>query len=97
MNYQEKKFDRYVCINNWISDVKEKFIWFEFNNNIIELNSDNVELSNKSIELENDIELLKIKILALIKSNDLHKSFLMKVINRYLSDFLIRKLIEKYP
>ena len=65
MNYQEKKFDRYVCINNWISDVKEKFIWFEFNNNIIELNSDNVELSNKSIELENDIELLKIKILAL--------------------------------
>ena len=94
---QEKKFDRYISLNNWVSEGKEIFNRFEFNNNIIGLNSDIIDLKNKSIELENDIELLKIKILSLLKSNDLYASFLMKLINRYLSDFLIRKLIEKYP
>lgn len=56
-----------------------------------------MELKNEIFELENDIELLRLKILFLLKSNDLYSSYLMKLINRYIADFLIRKLIEKYP
>ena len=96
-NYDVEKFERFLKINNWISNAKDLFIWLELNNNIIGLNEDIINLKNKTLEIENDIELLKMKLLALLKSNDLYKSFLMKLINRYLADFLIRKLLEKYP
>ena len=96
-NYLEKKFERNIAINKWISNVREALLWFEFNNEIISLKSENMELKNEIFELENDIELLRLKILFLLKSNDLYSSYLMKLINRYIADFLIRKLIEKYP
>ena len=97
LEYQDKKFERALKIQNLISDAKEIFSSLEFNNNNLELNNEIIELKNKSLELENDIKFLRTKILALLKSNDLYASFLIKLINRYLCDFLIRKLIEKYP
>ena len=97
LEYQDKKFERASKIRDWISDAKEILLLLEFNNDILGLNNEIIELKNKSLELESDINLLKIKILALLNSNELYCSFLIKLINRYLCDFLIRKLIEKYP
>ena len=62
---------------------EKMFVWIELYNTKIELNSKIIKLNNKSKKLETDIELLKIKILALLKSNDLYTSYLIKLINRY--------------
>lgn len=96
-NYFEKKFERYIDINNLISRVKEVFNWMELNDIIITQLNKNIKLNNKSKKLKTEIGLLKIKIMALLKSNNLYESNLMKLLNRYLADFLIRKIFEKYP
>ena len=97
LKYLFENNKRNMNMTNWILEIEKMFVWIELYNTKIKLNSKIIKLNNKSKKLETDIELLKIKILALLKSNDLYTSYLIKLINRYLSDFLIRKLIEKYP
>ena len=96
-NYLETKFERYIDINNLISRVKEAFTWMDLNDKIIRQNNKIIKLNNKSKKLKTEIELLKIKIIALMKSNKLYESNLIKLLNRYLADFLIRKIFQKYP
>ena len=95
-NYQEIRFTRSININNWNSSIKEIINWFKYNYDKMEFNGELINIYNISLKLKNDIELYKIKILAFLKSNEIYSSYLMKLINRYLSDFLLRKLIEKY-
>ena len=35
--------------------------------------------------------------LSLFRTNNVYNSYLMKIVNHYLSDILIRKIITKYP
>ena len=82
LKYLSEKSERYINMTNLILQEK-MFVWIELYNTKIELNSKIIKLNNKSKKLETDIELLKIKILALLKSNDLYTSYLIKLINRY--------------
>ena len=82
---------------NYISNIKFAFISFDYNDRDIKLNNKVIALNNQCLKLRSDIHLLKIKIIALLKSNKLYTSYLMNIINRYLSNFLLRKTVEKYP
>ena len=93
----KKKSDRNKKINNYILKTGISFTWLDTYGEIIKLNNNIIILNDESLKLQHDIRLLKIKIIALLKSNELYSSYLMKIINRYLSDFLLRKIIEKYP
>ena len=95
-NFQDLKCNRDMKINKYIFMMRENLIQMNLNNNIFKLYNKNIELNNLCRSLQNNIELLSIKIQALFKSNDLYSSYLMKLINRYLADFLLRKMIEKY-
>ena len=56
-----------------------------------------VKLNAEIGKLKSNIQLLKIKILSILNMNNLYSYYLIKIINRYLSDILIRKLIKQYP
>lgn len=96
-NYLEKKAERINDYNDLIRNIRETCVWMNLNNQILRLDSDNIKLNCKLESMQTDIELLKLKILALLKSNNLYTSYLMKLINRYLADSLIRKIIQRYP
>ena len=95
--YLHKNIERCIDINNIISRVKEAFNWMELNDKNLNLKNAIIKINNKSKNLKSDVELLKIKIIALMKYNDLYSSYLMKLVNSYLCDFLIRNIIKKYP
>ena len=91
------KDTRSANINRWISDSKIKIASVEYTNSKMDLKNQNIKINNQSLKYKSENELLKIKIMALFKLNDLYSSYLMKITNRYLADYLIRKLIVKYP
>ena len=98
-----KEFDianrlrRYQMINDWNTNINRALSKCELYAVKIGLNNKILKLDNESKKLKSDIELLQIKIIALLKSNELYTSHLMKLVNRYLSDFLIRNIIKLYP
>ena len=96
LNYKDKKNDLNSIINNYIFNMREKLVMMDNNDTILKRDNKNIELNNTCLKLKNNIELLSIKIMALFKSKELYSSYLMKIINRYLVDFLLRKIIEKY-
>lgn len=95
--YSMEKSNRKQDINDYILNFRFSFKWLELYSENIKLNNKIISLNNQSLKFWNEIKLLKIKIIALLKSNKLYSSYLLKIINRYLSDFLLRKIIEKYP
>ena len=95
--FQINKDTRSANINRWISDSKIKIASVEYTNSKMDLKNQNIKINNQSLKYKSENELLKIKIMALFKLNDLYSSYLMKITNRYLADYLIRKLIVKYP
>ena len=95
--YSEEKNNRFQKINSLVSRTGIAFSWIDTNSQITKLKNEIIILNNKIFKFQSDIQLLKIKILALLKSNNLYSSFLMKLLNRYLADFLLRKIIEKFP
>ena len=95
--YLEEKENRSQNINYSIFNTKIAFNWLDLNDENIKQKNINIVTNNQSLKLQVDIQLLKIKIIALLKSNKLYTSYLMKIINRYLSEILLRKIFEKYP
>ena len=95
--YYDNRTERNIKIHDWLSDIREIFIWKGLINCNLGLNNKINNLDNICKTLKGDIELLQIKIKSLIKSNDIYNSNLMKLVNRYLSDLLIRNIIQRYP
>jgi hypothetical protein len=95
--YYNNRPERNTKIHGWLSDIREAFIWTALFNSNLGLNNKINNLDNICKTLKGDIQLLQIKIKAVIKSNDIYTSNLMKLINRYLSDLLIRNIIQRYP
>lgn len=85
------------AINNIIRRINNSLLLFYLYESRIDLKKNCIDLKTKIEKLESDISLLKIKILSLLKMKELLTSNLVKIINRYLSDMLLRKLITKYP
>lgn len=92
LNYINRKFN----IKEWNYSIINALSLL-INNNKMIYQIDNLKAKNNFINLDNKINSLKIKILSLFRTNNIYNSYLMKIVNHYLSDILIRKIIEKYP
>jgi hypothetical protein len=95
--YFDQNNKRNYSINKLIRAINDSLILLNLNESKIDLTKIIIELNTKIEKLESDIALLKIKLLSLLKKDDLYTSYLVKIIKRHLSDMLIRKLIIKYP
>jgi len=88
---RERKIGRFIknfkCLILNIGD-----LYFKLELYLSELNS-----LKRDIIQNNEINLLKIKNIALYNSNRLSEVYLRNLINRYLADRIIHELINKYP
>ena len=95
-DYKLNYINRIHNIKDW-NIVMIDVLSFVISNKKIMDQIDNLKSKYNIINLDNKINLLKIKMLSLIRTNNVYNSYLMKIVNRYLSDILIRKIITKYP
>ena len=95
--YSEKENIKKKTILDFIQVYKDDLFLIDMNFDKLNLELVSLDLNSKIQQLEADNKLLKIKILSLFNTAALYESYLGKIINRYLSDFIIRILIQKFP
>ena len=60
-------------------------------------NTNNFEIKKKNQKYKADINILKLEIISLFNTNNQYLKYLEKLINGYISDYIIRQLIKNYP
>ena len=93
LKFHEENLKRNKDISNWASKLSKVFYYLDGNKLEGELCI--IKLKTKTKKLSSDISILKSKILSLFNTYKSHTSYLLKILNRYLSDSLLRKIIQK--
>ena len=84
-------------LKQYISNLKGKIYDIDNINKYMELDNKINALNIKLIEKEDEISVFKIKIVSLFRKNDYYQTFIKDLLDRYLSDIIIRLIIKKYP